>query len=114
MRPKAGRPTRTLLMQNFRVPAASHARKGVIYVVLQNNEYGILKEFATLEQTPQVPGLDLPGIDIVSLAKGYGARALQADTVESLAAAYKEALASQGTSVIVTRITRQLGSLISR
>ena len=45
----------------------------VVVVVLQNEEYAILKSFAELEHTPNVPGLDLPGIDIVSLAKGYGA-----------------------------------------
>ena len=84
----------------------------LIYVVLQNFEYGILKEFAVLEKTPNVPGLDLPGLDIVSLAKGYGANAVSAETPEALAEAYRRALATPGASVIVVPITRKLVSLI--
>lgn len=86
----------------------------VIYVVLQNEEYGILKEFAELEETPHVPGLDLPGIDITSLARGYGANAVLARTAGELGTAYREALKSKGTSVIVVPITRKLGSLIPK
>ena len=47
----------------------------IVVVALRNEEYGILKAFAVLEDTPNVPGLDLPGLDIVSLARGYGAKA---------------------------------------
>lgn len=86
----------------------------VIYVVLQNHEYGILKEFAVLEETPNVPGLDLPGIDIVSLAKGYGANAVNAETSDDLAQAYRNALDFKGTSVIVVPITPKLGNLIQK
>lgn len=86
----------------------------VIYVVLQNEEYGILKEFAELEKTSNVPGLDLPGIDIVSLARGYGANAVHARTAGELGTAYREALKVKGTSVIVVPITRKLGSLIPK
>ena len=86
----------------------------VIYVVLQNHEYGILKEFAVLEETPNVPGLDLPGLDIVSLAKGYGATAVHAETTDDLAQAYRNALGFKGTSVIVVPITSKLGNLIQK
>ena len=86
----------------------------MIYVVLQNHEYGILKEFAVLEETPNVPGLDLPGLDIVSLAKGYGATAVHAETTDDLAQAYRNALDFKGTSVIVVPITSKLGNLIQK
>jgi benzoylformate decarboxylase len=86
----------------------------VVYVVLQNEEYGILKEFAVLEETPNVPGLDLPDIDIVLLAKGYGANAVQVETSDDLARAYQSALDSQAVSVIVVAITQKLGSLIDQ
>lgn len=58
--------------------------------MLHNEQYGILKEFAELENTPNVPGLDLPGLDIVSLSKGYGARSLTAATREELATPFRE------------------------
>ncbi|GGU82435.1 hypothetical protein GCM10010211_55530 [Streptomyces albospinus] len=40
----------------------------IVYVVMRNHEYSILKSFAVLEETPGVPGLDLPGIDIASVS----------------------------------------------
>jgi benzoylformate decarboxylase len=83
----------------------------VIYVVFQNEEYGILKQFATLEKTPNVPGLDLPGLDIVSLGKGYGARSSKVESLDVLKAAYLEALDFKGTSVIVVPITKELTPL---
>jgi benzoylformate decarboxylase len=85
----------------------------IVYVVFQNNEYGILKQFAELEETPNVPGLDLPGIDIVSLSKGYGAYSVLVEDLESLAAEYQTALNNKArTSVIVVKITSELGPLL--
>lgn len=84
----------------------------VIYVVLQNEEYGILKEFADLEDTPGVPGLDLPGIDIVALGGAYGAKSTKASDKAELAKAFKDALEYKGTSVIVVPITKKLVPLI--
>jgi benzoylformate decarboxylase len=52
--------------------------------VLRNGEYAILKAFAEVEDSPSVPGLDIPGIDIVSLARGYGCQAARADTLDVL------------------------------
>jgi benzoylformate decarboxylase len=85
----------------------------VIYVVFQNEEYGILKQFADLEQTPNVPGLDLPGLDIVALGKGYGAVSVFVDDLATLASEYKNALERKDTtSVIVVKITSKLGPLL--
>ena len=83
----------------------------VIYVVFQNNEYGILKQFADLEQTPNVPGLDIPGLDIAALGRGYGAKTYAATTLDDVKKAYIEALAFKGTSVIVVPITKGLKPL---
>ena len=83
----------------------------VIYVVFQNNEYGILKQFATLEQTPNVPGLDIPGLDIGALGRGYGAKTFETATLDDVKKAYLEALAFKGTSVIVVPITKELKPL---
>ena len=44
----------------------------IAFIILRNQEYAILKSFAALEDTSSVPGLDLPDIDVVSLASGYG------------------------------------------
>ena len=84
----------------------------VIFIAMQNEEYGILKHFAGLEQTPNGPGLDLPGLDIVSLAKGYGAKATRAETVEDIVAAFAAALSFQGASVIAIPIAKTLRPLL--
>jgi benzoylformate decarboxylase len=73
----------------------------VIYLVLRNNAHAILKSFALLEDTPGVPGLDLPGLDIVSLAHGFGCRTAGADTADELQQAFCAALFHDGPSVIV-------------
>ena len=49
---------------------AAQQKLKLIFVVPCNGEYAILKKFAVLEKTPNVPGLDLPGLDVVSAAIG--------------------------------------------
>jgi benzoylformate decarboxylase len=51
--------------------AAQH-KLPVLFIIVRNGAYNILKSFAKQLDTPNVPGLDLPAIDFVSLAKGYG------------------------------------------
>ena len=52
--------------------SAAQQQLPLVVVVLRNGQYGILKSFAVQENTPGVPGLDLPGIDCTALARGYG------------------------------------------
>jgi benzoylformate decarboxylase len=80
--------------------AAQH-RLPIVFVVMRNGEYSILKSFAVLEKTPGVPGLDLPGLDIVSLAIGFGCRAVEVNSTEKLAAEFTTALNTHGPTVIV-------------
>jgi benzoylformate decarboxylase len=80
--------------------AAQH-RLPVVFVVMRNEEYSILKSFAVLEQTPGVPGLDLPGLDIASVAAGFGCHAVDVESTESLAHEFKLALNADGPTVIV-------------
>ncbi len=58
----------------------------VLFIVLRNGEYAILEAFAEVEDSPGVPGFDIPGIDIVSLARGYGCHAARTDTLDVLRA----------------------------
>jgi benzoylformate decarboxylase len=63
----------------------------VVYVILNNRGYGILKAFADFQGTPGVPGLDLPGLDIVALARGMGAEAWCVTSAADLGEAYRDA-----------------------
>jgi benzoylformate decarboxylase len=90
--------------------AAQH-RLPIVFVVMRNEEYSILKSFALLEKTPGVPGLDLPGLDIASIATGFGCRAINVDTTEKLAHEFTSALTADGPTVIVVRTKPQLAHL---
>jgi benzoylformate decarboxylase len=90
--------------------AAQH-RLPVVFVVMRNEEYSILKAFALLEETPGVPGLDLPGLDIASIATGFGCRTINVDTTEKLAHEFTSALDVDGPTVIVVRTQPQMARL---
>lgn len=83
----------------------------IVYVVMHNHEYSILKSFAVLEETPGVPGLDLPGIDIASVARGFGCRAVGVETTEDLEREFKSALTANTTTVIVVQTQPQKAML---
>ena len=70
------------------------------------------KEFAVLEKTPNVPALDLPGLDIVATAKAFGCAGVAANTTEEIKAAFRTALAADGPTVIAIRIAHQLRPLV--
>lgn len=91
--------------------AAQHNVK-IIYLVPCNGEYAILKEFAVLEKTPNVPALDLPYLDIVSLAKGYGVNAVKVETKQEIQSAFKDALAAEGPTLIAFTIRRETKPLL--
>lgn len=72
----------------------------ILFVVPRNGQYGILKSFAVLEDTPGVPGLDLPGLDFVALAQGYGAHGVRAENADQIRAVCAEAFSRKGPTVM--------------
>ena len=66
---------------------------------------------AVLEETPGVPGLDLPGIGIAALARGWGCRAVDVETTQDLEQKFKTALNADTTTVIVVRTQPQKAML---
>lgn len=94
------------------VYTAVQLRLKVVFVVPCNGEYAILKEFAVLEKTPHVPGLELPGLDVVSAAKGFGCAAVQARTAHEIKEAFAAALKADGPTVIAIPIARQERPLV--
>ena len=91
---------------------AAQSKLPIVFIVLRNGEYGILKSFAVLEETPGVPGLDIPGIDIVSLAKGYGCEAERISDLDVLKARVTAALSASGPTVVEVPISADLPPLI--
>jgi len=73
----------------------------VTFLILRNDEYGILKWFAGLESVTGVPGLDLPRLDVRATAESYGVRGVRAGGgVEDLRGRLAEALAVEGPSLV--------------
>ena len=72
----------------------------VVFLILKNGAYGALRWFAEVLKVEDVPGLDVRGIDFVSLAKGYGVKGVSAATAEELKQALTTALGSQTPTLI--------------
>ncbi|MBA2596233.1 MAG: benzoylformate decarboxylase [Chloroflexia bacterium] len=70
---------------------AAHYEVPVVFVIIDNGQYGILKAFAAFQCTPGVPGLDLPGLDIAAIARGLGAEAHRIHAATDLADAFQYA-----------------------
>jgi benzoylformate decarboxylase len=92
--------------------AAQHKLK-VIYIIPCNGEYAALKEFAELERTPNVPALDLPELDIVSTAKGFGCAAVGVRTKQEIQEAFSKALNAYGPTLIAVPIKHQIRPIIA-
>src|SRR3954451_2237211 len=76
----------------------------VKFVVLRNDEYAILKWFGMLENVAGAPGLDLPALDTVAVASGYGVSARAVDGRDELHSALGEALAADGPQLVEVRV----------
>lgn len=92
--------------------SAAQLRLPLLIVVMRNEEYAILKSFAALEQAPGVPDLDLPDLDIVSLAKGYGCDAVRVEELDALKEATAKAWSKEVPTVVEVPITKQVPPLI--
>jgi benzoylformate decarboxylase len=90
--------------------AAQH-KLPVVFVVPRNGEYGVLKDFAVLEESPNVPGLDLPGLNIPYIAGGFGCQAVVAKSKTELHKAFVAALGADRPTVITVPIEPEIRPL---
>jgi benzoylformate decarboxylase len=75
--------------------SAVQQKAPVIFLVICNGNYSALKGFRDFTQVGKnVPGIDIPGIDVVKIAQGYGMNARAVDRPEDLEPALKCAFAS--------------------
>jgi benzoylformate decarboxylase len=96
---------------------AAQLRLPVVTVVLRNGHYAILKAFAAFERVGErVPGLEIPDLDIVQLARGHGCegRRVQraADLEDALRAAFADAWRSKAPIVVEVEIEREVPPLL--
>jgi benzoylformate decarboxylase len=77
----------------------------VTFLVMQNQEYGILKWFAEAEGVSGAPGLDLPKLDVASVAEGYGIKAHRTADRDGVRDALAAALASSQPELVEVPVT---------
>jgi benzoylformate decarboxylase len=92
--------------------SAAQLRLPLLIVVMRNGDYTILKSFAKVEQTPGVPGLDLPGLDLVSIADGYGCDAARLEDLDAIKRAAAEAWTKDVPTILEVPITPQIPPLV--
>jgi benzoylformate decarboxylase len=91
---------------------AAQLRLPMLMVIMRNEEYAILKSFAVLEQAPALPCLDLPGLDIVSIAKGYGCDAVRVEDPDAIKQAAAKAWTKDLPTLLEIPIDPQIPPLI--
>lgn len=69
-------------------------------VIVNNQGYGAMRSFSQVMQVRNVPGIELPGIDFVKLAESMGCHAVRVTKSSELAAALKQGLLHEGTSLV--------------
>jgi benzoylformate decarboxylase len=72
----------------------------VKFLVLRNNEYSILKWFASLENVTGAPALDLPALDVAATAQSYGVPSSTVSAGDELHAALAGALSQDGPRLV--------------
>jgi len=85
--------------------SAVQVKAPVIFLVICNGNYSALKGFRDFTKVGNnVPGIDIPGIDPVKIAQGYGMAARAVDRAEELEPALKCAFASKDAFLISVRV----------
>ena len=76
----------------------------VTFLILRNEEYAILKWFGEIEQVTGAPGLDLPALEVASVAEGYGVPSSRVDDPGALREALRDAIAADGPRLVEARV----------
>jgi benzoylformate decarboxylase len=76
----------------------------VTFLILRNEEYSILKWFGQIEQVTGAPGLDLPALEVASVAEGYGVPSQRVDDPEQLRETLRDAIAADGPRLVEARV----------
>ncbi|WP_105386464.1 benzoylformate decarboxylase [Neorhizobium alkalisoli] len=72
----------------------------ITFVVMNNSGYGAMRFFSRIMQSERPPGIDLPGLNFVSLAQGFGCEAERVTRAEDLDGALARAFEKTGPSLV--------------
>ena len=74
------------------------------FVIVRNCVYEALKDYGKFLDTEKVPGMELPAIDFVSLATGYGMAAIRVSNPDEFAKMLESAISSRAPSLIEVEV----------
>jgi benzoylformate decarboxylase len=77
----------------------------VTFLIIRNEEYGILKWFAQAESVEGAPGLDLPRLEVGQTAASYGVESRRVSGLEQLRGGLAEAIAAHGPQLVEVSVT---------
>ena len=80
--------------------SAVQARLPLTIIVVNNAGYGAMRSFSRVLGVEGAPGIELPGLDFVSLAQGQGCPGVRVESAPALHAALGAAFASEGPMLI--------------
>jgi benzoylformate decarboxylase len=87
--------------------SAVQNRAPVVVIVLRNSDYSALKGFCDFTQVGRnVPGIDIPGIDMVKIAQGYGMSAREVDQPADLEPALHDAFAAHEPCLVSVNVAK--------
>jgi benzoylformate decarboxylase len=92
--------------------SAAQLQLPILIVIMRNRRYTIVASFAELEQTPGVPGLDLPDMDFVSIAQGYGCDAARIEDLDALKRAGANAWSNDVPTVLEVSVSGEVPPLV--
>ncbi|WP_433664181.1 thiamine pyrophosphate-dependent enzyme [Nocardia sp. CA-128927] len=93
--------------------SAAQQHLDITYVIVRNGIYQVLADFGSFLNAPELPGLTLPGINFVSIAKGYGVPAVAVTDPHGLASALKHSFADRGPSLIQVDVVPEESDLFA-
>ncbi len=75
-------------------------RLPITFVILNNRGYSALKAFGLAMGIETLPGVNLPGIDFVNLAIGFGCSSERVEVAERFEPALRESFDTEGPTVL--------------
>jgi benzoylformate decarboxylase len=86
---------------------------GVAFVVINNRGYSILKGFRdAIGVGDKVPGLDVQGVEIVQIARGFGVEGELVERAEDLRPAIERALSAGRPYLVEVIVDREVPELL--
>ena len=91
--------------------SAAQLRLPITFIVLNNGGYAAVKSLGARMGIAEMPGSDVPGVDFIDVARGFGCRSSRVERAAQLAPALAQAYASNEPWLIDVRMDRAVQKL---